>query len=277
MLDEKWCHQKPFAIRCSLIDVQLTYPIDSWSPQQQQQFIQTLQMHDTFYISVNRLCSIASEVFLYYVRDDLFHCVNEMFPSDSSSSDEDAQEVKGSSLLPARKENTSSTGAIAVDVVVATSAGPSLITNERSAKSSATKSDAKTQSASNDDAMNDASRQALTKPTIAVTPNYAITNEKSNISAWLPAETLATNKQYVIVPTHMDKNCIISIVDLSKSKLNEELHIKLNKMAKLNCLEWQTAKWKPKDACFARSSADEPFHRGTVCRVDCENDVCLVS
>lgn len=89
LLDEKWCHQRPFANRCALIRLTSACPIDRVTRLQQQQFKKTLQAHENFHIFVNRPGTISSDIFLYYKLNDEFRCVNTIFPSGFSSTDDD--------------------------------------------------------------------------------------------------------------------------------------------------------------------------------------------
>lgn len=88
-LDEKWCHRRPFANRCALISLASASPIDRVTRLQQQQFENTLQAHEIFYIFVNRAGTISSDIYLYYKLNDEFRCVNMIFPSGVSSTDDD--------------------------------------------------------------------------------------------------------------------------------------------------------------------------------------------
>lgn len=90
LLDEKWCRQKPFAIRCSLVCIASANPIDRFTAQQHQQFLHALQMYTDFYVLANRPGTISNDIFLYYQLDNnRFDCVNAIFPSGLSSTDDD--------------------------------------------------------------------------------------------------------------------------------------------------------------------------------------------
>lgn len=117
LLSEKWCTQKPFAIRCALVDIESANPIDRYTPPQQQKFMQTLQMYKDFYISVNRPCATASDIFLYYVLDNRFHCVNEIFPCDLSMSSDDYDDRAEINRSQLSHSGTKVVGADAVAII----------------------------------------------------------------------------------------------------------------------------------------------------------------
>lgn len=182
MLDEKWCRQKPFAIRCSLIDIVSARPIDRCTLQQQQQLAKLLQSHKTFYASVNRSGTISSDVFLYYVADDQFHCVNEIFPSRLSSTDDEeedevdeVEDATDDTILSRARMNgadADSKGAAAnvpsedADAVMR-SAGSTFIVNEQSANEvsmlDANQNEVKTDNTSNDMEMKERSDRTVPK------------------------------------------------------------------------------------------------------------------
>lgn len=88
MIDERHVTHKPFAVRCSLVNVKTARPIDRYTIQQHQQFLQILQNLPDFYIFVNRSNSMSSDIFLYNKMENEFHCVNNLFQSiDTVSSD----------------------------------------------------------------------------------------------------------------------------------------------------------------------------------------------
>lgn len=141
MLDAKWCRQKPFAIRCSLIDVVSANPIDRCTLQQQQQLLQLLRMHWDFFISVNRSGTISSDIFLYYVMDTRFYCINEIFPSRSTSTDDEATDdvdddgIDETISSGSRTKTAVEAGAsVDADVVMRSNATSTFVTNDRSSE-----------------------------------------------------------------------------------------------------------------------------------------------
>ncbi|XP_031630084.1 uncharacterized protein LOC116345129 [Contarinia nasturtii] len=95
MINEKYVMHKPIALRCSLANVKTTQPIDRYSLQKRQEFLNILQnqQHD-FYIFVNRSNSMSSDIFLYYKVDNQFVCVNKLFTSiESVSENSSASEI----------------------------------------------------------------------------------------------------------------------------------------------------------------------------------------
>lgn len=96
MLNGKWIDIKPLASRCSLVSVNSAHSIDRFTLQQQQAFTEILQTQSEFYVFVNRPDVISSDVFLYYKCDNHFYCVNEVFPSESSTDDSSVDETETS-------------------------------------------------------------------------------------------------------------------------------------------------------------------------------------
>ncbi|XP_055316660.1 RING finger protein 17 [Sitodiplosis mosellana] len=108
IIEEKFAEAKPFAIRCTLVNVLTAQPIERFSLQHHQHFQQIVKEQTDFYISVNRANFMASDVFLYYKVDGEFHCVNNIFPIQSLSDDSSVQEEDVTSEANAI-ENSSST------------------------------------------------------------------------------------------------------------------------------------------------------------------------
>lgn len=85
VLIARYVDQRPFAIRCGLINSKSANPIDRFSLKNQQELLDILQKNHDFYIFVNRPCPLISDIFLYYKIKDQFHCVNDIFPKESLS------------------------------------------------------------------------------------------------------------------------------------------------------------------------------------------------
>lgn len=104
VLDDKWCDVKPLAIRCALVSIGTAHSIDRFTLQQQQELMQTLEEQKEFYIYVHKSDTLALDIFLYYKSSDYFHCVNEIFPSESSlsiaSSTDESDEFSKSQSIP---------------------------------------------------------------------------------------------------------------------------------------------------------------------------------
>lgn len=79
--------EKPFAIKCTLVDVGTALPIERFTIFQQDTFLQTLRQFNDFYICVNQWDATSAKVFLYYKSDNQFYCVNHIFPSTTYSDD----------------------------------------------------------------------------------------------------------------------------------------------------------------------------------------------
>lgn len=114
-LTETYLHQKPFAIRCELVNSTTANPINRFSLTNQNEFIDILQKNKEFYIYVNRSGPLMTDIFLYYKSADKFHCVNDIFPRESfsdSSSEENtpnSNEKSPSSPSTANKSTVAST------------------------------------------------------------------------------------------------------------------------------------------------------------------------
>lgn len=142
MLDEKWCHQQPFATRCSLVCMTSASPIEHSTPLQKQEYAQILQTHEKFHIFVNRSGTISSDIFLYYELDNVFCCVNAIFPSGSLSTDDDVEVeetigVKTKNRSRSTMKNRSGSGSVrgaGGGVPTIRAAGSTFVMNERSAK-----------------------------------------------------------------------------------------------------------------------------------------------
>lgn len=99
LIDEKWCRQVPFAIRCSLIRMEPASPNDQFTPeQQQQQFSRALQMDKEFYIAAFQPHTFSAGVLLYYATESSeFHCLNQILSSSCAETVSKGEEVKSTS------------------------------------------------------------------------------------------------------------------------------------------------------------------------------------
>lgn len=113
IIKEQFTTKKPMAIRCTLINVITTQPIERFTIQDHQQFLQILKEQHDFYIFVNRPNFMSSDIYLYYKSDNQFHCVNNIFPAqtltdNSSTEDEVTSEAIIANTSSAKSKSTSS-------------------------------------------------------------------------------------------------------------------------------------------------------------------------
>lgn len=92
IIEEQFAQNKPMATRCSLINVLTAQPIERFSLQHHQHFQQILNEQNDFYMFVNRANFMSSDIYLYYKMDGEFHCINNIFPSQTLSDDSSIEE-----------------------------------------------------------------------------------------------------------------------------------------------------------------------------------------
>lgn len=247
LLDETWCHQEPFAIRCSLIDVVTANPIGRCTPQQHQQFTQTLQMYENFYISVNRSGTISSDIFLYYVLDNQFHCVNEMFPSDSSTTDDEDYEFEQSIL-----SNSGTKIAVCGDGAGAADRGDgsTFIMNKRSAKQYKTMA--------NETSITDENLNVMEKEN--TTTNDIEMKEPSECAVPKPLDQQRLSKPERIVVRHIDETGSVFVCfkkyEIALHKLRFEIQKHVGNGESVDQSNEEHLTWNVDDFCLVHGKFD---------------------
>lgn len=209
ILDEKWCSQKPFAIRCAMVDMVSARPIDRCTLQQQRQLMKSLATNETFYISVSRPGTISTDIFLYTVDHGRFDCVNEIFPSCLWSTDDDDDYGDGdddTTLCP--RASSDGTAVSANDADEPTTNEVSMLDeNQNEAKMDNKMNDNDDQSVSNQPISSN--QQRLTKPEDVIVQHIDETGAIFvNIKKWKKAlDTVRFKIQQHMLNAEHDDHC----------------------------------------------------------------------
>lgn len=255
MLDEKWCGERPFAIRCSMVDIVSANAIERYTPQQQLQFTKLIQMQNKFFISVNRSGTISSDIFLYYVMDNRFHCVNVIFPSHISSTDDDeSNNVDHETHSSSSRTKIAAGGGVAGADIVMHSADSTFVMREHHSSEEMSMLDENQNEMKKENTMNDIE---MKDPSGGAVPKQPILDEQPRLS-----------KPEAVIIQHIDESGSIFVNFKKHKEALKRLRFEIQKRMTNNDGDDDFA-WNINDHCLVHGKFDgfDEWLRGRITHI----------